>query len=96
MTAFRVSAFHRDFAVGYDDKAVPKDIPTLHRAAKTRGRNNSISFSVKTEHLFWGVLTYSTYFGCENKIGIASISIIFQDRLMFSHIIQKASTRAFR
>jgi len=36
-----------------------------------------------------------TYFGCEAKTGVVRILVIFQDRLMFSYIIQNVSTRAF-
>jgi len=34
-------------------------------------------------------------FGCETKTGVVRILVIFQDRPMFSHIIQKVSARAF-
>jgi len=34
-------------------------------------------------------------FGFENKPGLVRILIMFQDRPMFSHIIQKVSARAF-
>jgi len=41
------------------------------------------------------VLGGSTCFGCEPETGIARIRIIFFDRPMFSHIIQKVWARAF-
>jgi len=34
-------------------------------------------------------------FGCETKTGVALILVIFEDRPMLSHIIQKVSARAF-
>jgi len=37
----------------------------------------------------------NTGFGCETKTGVSCILVIFQDRPMFSHIIQKVSARAF-
>jgi len=33
-------------------------------------------------------------FGCETKTGVVGILVIFQDRPMFIHIIQKVSARA--
>jgi len=36
-----------------------------------------------------------TCFGCETETGVFRIIVVFQDRSMFSHIIQKVSERAF-
>jgi len=49
-------------------------------------------YTVKTELPFWECFTY---FGCKTKTGVARILVIFQDRPMFSHIIEKVSVRAF-
>jgi len=46
--------------------------------------------TVKAKHLFQGVLTC---FGCENKMGVICILVIFQSRP--SHINQKVLLRAF-
>jgi len=46
---------------------------------------------VGTDHL----VVVLTCFGCETKNGVVRILVIFQDRPMFSHIIQKVSARAF-
>jgi len=41
------------------------------------------------------VLGNCTCFGCETKTEVVRIQVIFLDRPMFSHIIQKVSARAF-
>ena len=40
---------------------------------------------------------FHTFFGCETKTGVVRILVVFffQDMPVFSHIIQKVSTRAF-
>jgi len=51
------------------------------------------SHTVKTKPLFKGTLYL--FWVCETKTGLLSILVVFQDRLMFSHIIREVSVRAF-
>jgi len=46
---------------------------------------------MRTKHLFRGVLAT-----CETKKGVVRILVIFQDRLMLSHINGKLSPRPFK
>jgi len=50
------------------------------------------SITVKTKPRFGECYTC---FGCENKTEVVRILVVFQDRPMFGHIIQKVSARAF-
>jgi len=52
-----------------------------------------MGFIVKTKTPFWGMLYL--FWVCETKTGVVRILVIFQDRHMFSHIIQKVWARAF-
>ena len=54
--------------------------------------NNNNNNNNNNKHPFGE--TYAC-FGCEAKTGAERILVIFQDRLMFSHINQKVSARAF-
>ena len=49
--------------------------------------------TVKKKTPFWRMLY--TCLGRETKTGLVRILVIFQDRLMFSHIIRKALVLAF-
>jgi len=51
--------------------------------------------TVKTKPRVWIGNAIYTCFGYETKTGVVRILVIFQDRPMFSHIIRKASARAF-
>jgi len=56
------------------------------------GKRSAISFERSRGELFIDVAEHRSVL--KNK-GVVSILVIFQDRYMFIHIIQKVSSRAF-
>ena len=67
-----------------------------------RGRHFWCNYTEEEEGYPWSITVgntscfreFYTCFGCETKTGVR-VLVIFQDRPMFSHIIQKVSAKAF-
>jgi len=97
-TQLDVASLHIVYHFGFTSHSIMRIVVLGYPCSRQKDKKKTSTFQYKFEN---AVKTKTrlgecyTCFGYETKTGVVRILVIFQDRPMFSLIIQKVSARAF-